>query len=113
MLRAALQDEEAWIRGQIEQNKKLLIEGSDINGRILKADKDAPQQAKDWHKQYQGQINAQPPTARADSVPGVSRILYEDLSKFEPVKKAQKDWETNKKRLTNLSALIQEDLKAN
>jgi GTPase SAR1 family protein len=113
MLRTALQEEETWIRGQIEQDKKLLIAGNDINGRILKGEKDAPQEAKDWHKQYQTQITALPPTARADRVPGVSRILYEDLSKFEPVKKAQKDWETYKKRLTNLSALIQEDLKAN
>jgi GTPase SAR1 family protein len=112
MLAAEQQKEKAWISGQIEENQKLLRAGNRVYGKLLDQDKEAAQEAKAWHQQYQAQLNAKPMTPRDDGVPGVSRILYEDLGKFEPVKTAQKDWKTSKDDLTNISALIQKKLRA-
>ncbi len=109
-LQAEFKKEESWLRGQIEENENLLKVGNDVYGMLLNKKKDAPQEAKTWHKKYQAQLNAKPPTPRDDNVPGVSRLIYEDLGKFEPVRTAQKDWKTSKDDLTNISALIQKKL---
>ena len=110
MLHAELKKEEAWIRGQIDQNKTLLKAGNRLYGKLLDQDKDAPAEAKEWHQQYQAQLTARPATPRDENVPSVSRIFYEDLAKFEPVKTAQREWRTSKEDLTNISALIQKKL---
>jgi GTPase SAR1 family protein len=111
-LHAALDKETSWLRGQIDANKKLLIAGSSVYGKLLGQEKDARQEAKEWNRLYQTQQSARPPTPRDDNLPGVSQLSYEDLAKFEPVTKAQHEWKTSKDDLTNISALILKKLKA-
>lgn len=111
-LHAELTKEEAWIREQIEANKQLLKAGNRAYGKLLDQDPNAAEEARSWVRQYQTQLNARPPTPRDESVPGVSRLIYDDLGKFEPVKTAQKDWKTSRDDLTNISALIQKKLRS-
>jgi GTPase SAR1 family protein len=109
---AAVKSEEAWIRVQIEKNDDLLEQGNEVYGRLLKRNKNAPDEAKQWSHHYRDLMNSRPPTPRDDNVPGVSRVIYEDLGKFEPVKTAQKEWKASKENLTSIADLIQKKLKA-
>jgi hypothetical protein len=109
---AAVKSEEAWIRVQIEKNDDLLEQGNEVYGRLLKRNKNAPDEAKQWSHHYRDRMNSRPPTPRDDNVPGVSRVIYEDLGKFEPVKTAQKEWKASKENLTSIADLIQKKLKA-
>ena len=109
MLKNQLAEETKWIQEQIEVNKKLEKAGYRL---LLEEGTDAPQVAKRWHRRFIVQMNAKPPTPRDENVPGVSRVIYEDLGKFEPVKTAQKDWKASKENLTSIADLIQKKLKA-
>ena len=108
-LNKELAKEAKWVRDQIDENKKLEQSGYRL---LLDEAPDAPQEAKNWHRRFIAQMNAKPPTARDDNVPGVSRVIYEDLGKFEPVRTAQKEWKTSKENLTIISDLIQKKLTA-
>jgi hypothetical protein len=101
--------ESKWIRDQIDDNKKLEKSGYRL---LLDEGPDAPQEADKWDRRFKAQMKAKPPTPREDNVPGVSRVIYEDLGKFEPVRTAQKEWKTSKENLTSISDLIQKKLKA-
>jgi hypothetical protein len=104
-----LAKETKWIRDQIDQNKDLEKSGYRL---LLDEGSDAPHEAKKWQRRFIAQMNAKPPTPRDENVPGVSRIIYEDLGKFEPVRTAQKEWKTSKENLTSIADLIQKKLKA-
>jgi hypothetical protein len=101
--------EAKWIRNQIDENKKLEKAGYRL---LLDEGPDFPQEAKNWHRRFIAQLNAKPLTPRDDYVPGVSRVIYEDLGKFEPVRTAQKEWKTSKENLTSVSGRIQKELQA-
>jgi GTPase SAR1 family protein len=125
-LNAALAKEDAWIRGQIDDNKTLLKTGIglqlkflDLEGKkafvkegdpqykaLIEQEAKAQEEAQDWQQQYTAQMSPKPPTRRDDNVPGVPRLTYEDLAKFEPVRTSQKDWKAVKDRLTKISSLI-------
>ena len=79
--------------------------------KILKSEKEAPQEAKDWQQQYAVQMIAEPPTPRLDQVQGLSNFSYGYLNKFEPVKSAMKEWLIGKDKLTKRLMSIQNELK--
>jgi GTPase SAR1 family protein len=108
-LNKELGKETKWIRDQIDENKKLEKSGYRL---LLDEGPDVPQEAENWRQRFKAQMKARPPTSRDDNVPGVSRVIYEDLGKFEPVRTAQKEWKTSKENLTSISDLIQKKLKA-
>jgi hypothetical protein len=107
-----LKREAAWMDYQTKTNRELLIQGNTINGNLLKRDKDAANQANDWQRRFQAQMNAKPTTSREENVPGVSRMIYEDLVKFEPAKSAHKDWLLSQDDLRSESATMQKRLNA-
>jgi GTPase SAR1 family protein len=111
-LQEALKGEEGWLSGQIEKNRKLLIAGNAIIGSLLKGEKDASRQAKEWQLEFQAQVGAQPPTAREENVPGVSRFIYDDLVKFEPARSKHKQWLASREKLRSESATMHEQLNA-
>jgi GTPase SAR1 family protein len=111
-LHAALNDEEAWIRGRIDADTALLKQGAQIYGKLLNSkEKVGPQELKDWQAQYQAHLNPKAPVPREDLVKGVSRLTYEDLAKFEQVQKAQKDWDASKRKLTTIAKQIDAEMR--
>jgi hypothetical protein len=58
------------------------------------------------------QLSARQPASREDNVPGVSRVLYDDLKKFEPVKSVDKDWQASKDDLGDQWTTMQKRLTA-
>jgi hypothetical protein len=110
MLHAAIDAEDAWVQGQIAENRKLEKAGNRVHGKLLDQDAGAEQEAKDWQRHYRAQMNHRPPMPRDDNVPGVSQIAYEDLAKFAPLKASYKEWRKSKDDLSNIADLIQKKL---
>ncbi|HZZ82401.1 MAG TPA: hypothetical protein VFE62_28135 [Gemmataceae bacterium] len=106
-LHAALAGEETWMRGRIDADTVLLKQGAQIYGKLLNRDKLGPQEVEAWQKQYREHMNPKPLVPREDMVPGVTRLTYEDLGKFEQVQKAKKDWDASKRKLTTMAKQIE------
>jgi hypothetical protein len=109
-LHAAIKDEDVWVQGQIDENRKLMKSGTLLYLNLQNSEKGAEQEAKDWQQKQKSQLNRRPPMPRDDGVPNVAQIVYEDLSKFEPLKARNKEWRKSKDDLTNIADLIQKKL---
>jgi hypothetical protein len=110
-LHQALNEEEAWIRRETEKTARLLKEGTSLYGKLLNNEKGAQEAAVDWMRRF-NELQPKPHQPREDNVPGVTRVIWEDLSKFDQVKSAHRDWQFAKAELTGIARLIEKKLKA-
>lgn len=111
-LHQALDQEEAWIRREITEANRILKEGTGIYGKLLSKDPDAPETARKWLGQLDEQMYPRPHMPREDTIKGVTRMIWEDLAKFDKVQKAQKEWSAAKGELLGLSKLVEKKLRA-
>jgi GTPase SAR1 family protein len=110
-LHTAIDAEVAWIRAETERTNRHLLEGNRVYGRLLEGEKGANEDAVQWSRQL-ADVHPKPHQPREDNVPGVTRVLWEDLGKFDPVLRAQKEWLAAKSALTDVAKLIEKKMKA-
>jgi len=111
-LHQALNEEEKWIRKETDKASKLLKDGTSVYGKLLDDEKSAQSAAVAWMRRFQ-ESQPKPHQPREDNVPGVTRVIWEDLGKFDQIKKAHKDWLAAKSEVAGLAKLIEKKLKAN
>jgi hypothetical protein len=99
ILQSELKREADWFLEHTKANNALLLDGIAIRGRLVKGEKDAAREAKDWHTKLQQTLSVKPAMPREDSVPGVSRFIYDDLAKFDPARAAHKSWQASLEEL--------------
>jgi hypothetical protein len=110
-LRAALNDEEKWIRAREVEAKMLHKQGAQIQVKLLNDDKSGTQEAEAWQRRIRAHMNPKFVTPREELVKGVSRLTYQDLGKFEQVQIAQKAWDASKKKLRTMAEQIQDAMR--
>ena len=111
-LHKALSEREAWIAEEVKSGDKLRIQGVALHFKLTQKMPLGPQEAELWDVQYRARMQAKPVGLQSDSVAGVSSVTYEFLDKFESMKKARRDWDAVKAKLTKAAEGIQEELKA-
>ena len=86
-LHQAIKEEVAWIRSEISRTSTLLREGSSIYGKLLNNEKTARDEAVDWMRRF-NELQPKPHQPREENISGVTRMIWEDLGKFDEVKAA-------------------------
>jgi adenylate kinase family enzyme len=110
-LHQALKEEEAWIRKETAATNALLRDGTQIYGKLLSNEKGAREDAIAWMGRY-GDLQPKPHQPREDNIPGVTRMIWDDLAKFDQVKAAHRDWNMAKGELAGIAKLIERKLKS-
>jgi GTPase SAR1 family protein len=110
-LHQAIKEEVAWIRSEISRTSTLLREGSSIYGKLLNNEKTARDEAVDWMRRF-NELQPKPHQPREENISDVTRVIWEDLGKFDEVKAAHRDWNTAKGELTGIAKLIEKKLKS-
>ena len=73
---------------------------------LRKKQKDAVTEAREWLRQERKIEEPDWPASGSDSVPGLTRITYDDLRKFDAPQRAIREWETTRSLLANNRAGI-------
>lgn len=110
-LHKAIKEEAAWIRSEIARTSALLREGNSVYGKLLNDEKTARDEAVDWMRRF-NELQPKPHQPREDNLPNVTRMIWEDLGKFDEVKAAHRDWNTAKGDLAGIGKLIEKKLKS-
>jgi hypothetical protein len=101
LLRQEVGTAEEWIKGHVEEGKKLYQEGRLLLGKDASAKERAA-----WVARYQAYLKW--PHRTKERPPGASTITYETVYRFEGLDRARKEWEASKERLKAVYKLLQE-----
>ncbi len=110
-VRAELKKEESWMKAQTAACNKLLDDGTELEFKLRRKAKLAPQEVELWEVNYRAQMQPKLPALRSDPLPGASALTYEFLDKFDAFKDARKKWDAVKVRLRRVAENIQDEMR--
>jgi GTPase SAR1 family protein len=106
----AIKDENKWYDDQKMLNEKLLKQGSAIYVKILNEAKLEPQEGELWNLSVREQMQPKSRKPRDEYISG-TRMTYDDLDRFEQIKKAQQNWIDSRAELKTMADNIFKRLK--
>lgn len=98
-LHEVVDEEVIGIRSQIKDGETLLQRGNTIYNRLLSGDKAARTDAEAWRAAMQQYLRRPERKESSKELPGVARMYYGDLDRFEQIREARRAWQSVKQEL--------------
>jgi GTP-binding protein EngB required for normal cell division len=98
-LHAAATAEEAWIRANIEECRQLTLAGNKLFEKLVTGAKVNADETDQWFDAIRRHLQLTSRKPPEEPIPGVSRLMNEDLRRFQRVQAALEDWRSAKLQL--------------